>query len=253
MVTGLSPILAVADLQETIRFYTELLGFTSSWMGGDPPDFGAASWGKSRIMFILDSELAGRIEGQQIWLDVENVDDLYDLHLERGAMIVSAIEDKPWGFREYTVRDPNGYDLRFTGQPSHASQGPGVFPSDVEIVRRMPTTEEFDRVTSSAFGHGKARSSVLDRVWRAVIAIDPTGDVIGVARIMFDAQGWFSVWDVAVLPDWQGQRIGTAILQEALAIVREESPGAFVYLFTSKHAFYERLGFVEGAVDVIKV
>jgi ribosomal protein S18 acetylase RimI-like enzyme len=253
MVSGSSPILAVVDLPETIRFYTEVLGFTSSWMGGDPPEFGAAIWGNVRIMFTVDPELAVRIEGQQIWLDTENVDALYALHVEHGAMIVSAIEDKPWGFREYTVRDPNGYQLRFTGQPSHSSQGSGVFPADVKIERRVPTVEEFERVVGGAFYRGGVSNGVLDRTWRAVVAVGPGGEVIGTLRIVFDSPGWFSIWDVAVLPSWQGRRIGTTLMQAALELVREESPGAHVYLFTLKHGFYERLGFAKGSVDTLKL
>jgi hypothetical protein len=38
-----------------------------------------------------------------------------------------------------------------------------------------------------------------------------------------------------------------------LAIVHEESPGAFVYLFTYKHGFYEKLGFTEQTVSLRRV
>ena len=41
-ISSSSPILVAADVPETIRFYTEVLGFGSSWIWGDPPTFGAA-------------------------------------------------------------------------------------------------------------------------------------------------------------------------------------------------------------------
>lgn len=85
------------------------------------------------------------------------------------------------------------------------------------------------------------------------MATIPTGEAIGVARIMYDSPGWFSVWDVAVLPEWQGKRIGTAMMEAAMNVVREESPGAFVYLFTYKPGFYGRLGFETEGVTMRKV
>ena len=62
---------------------------------------------------------------------------------------------------------------------------------------------------------------------------------------MCDAPGWFSIWDVAVVPEWQAQRIGSTMMKEALEMIREASPGAIVHLFTYKHGFYERLGFTK--------
>jgi ribosomal protein S18 acetylase RimI-like enzyme len=253
MVTGCSPILVVADLAETIRYYTEVLGFTASWMGGDPPDFGAASWGNVRIMFRLAPEVGAQTESGQIWIDVDDVDALYALHLERGALIFSPIEDKPWMIREYTVLDPNGYLLRFAGQPSHTPKGVGRLPVDVQILARMPTQEEFEHVAFSGFGHEESRSGSLDKTWRAVVAVDLDGAVIGILRIMRDAGKWFSIWDVAVLPKWQGQRIGTTMMQAALELVRAECPDANVYLFTYKSGFYEQLGFLNGSVHIKKV
>lgn len=253
MVTGSSPIFATADVSEAVRFYTEVLGFTSSWTWGDPPTFAGASWGKVSVMFALSPELVGRVEGQCHWFDVEDVNALYAQHLERGAMIVSPIEDKPWGKREYTVRDINGYDLRFVGDPTHSSRGTGVLPDGVSLERRLPTPEEHLRVAGSAFYKDGVPSGILDRTWKGVVARSPAGEVVGTLRIMYDAPGWFSIWDVAVLPEWQGQRIGTAMMEAALEIVREESAGARVHLFTFKHGFYERLGFTKESVCARRV
>jgi GNAT superfamily N-acetyltransferase len=252
MITGSSPIFAVADVLETTRFYKEVLGFTSSWEWGDPPTFGAATWGKSTINFSYRPDLAGKVEGHEHWFDVEDVNALHAQHLERGAAIVSPIEDKPWGKREYTVRDMNGYHLRFAGSPSYTPKGTGIFPSEVEIVRRKPTLEEYRSLVGKSV-YKNVPPQIFAQTWQGVVALDPRDEVIGTTRIMYDAPGWFSIWDVAVLPEWQGRRIGTALLEEALGIVREESPGAFVFLFTGNQAFYDRLGFGKESVTMRKV
>src|SRR5262249_52318242 len=63
------------------------------------------------------------------------------------------------------------------------------------------------------------------------------------------AAGWFSIWDVAVDPAWQGRRIGSKLMEEAVAFIREAGPGAIGYLFTFKHGFYGPLGFQVGGVS----
>ena len=128
-----------------------------------------------------------------------------------------------------------------------------MLPAEVEILRRMPTTEEHQRIAGSAFYKDGIPTGVLERTWKAVVATDGSGEAIGTTRIMYDAPGWFSIGDVAVLPEWQGRRIGSAMMDTALEIVREESPGAFVYLFTFKHGFYERLGFGKESVQMRRV
>lgn len=253
MLSSSNSILAAVNVVETIAYYKDILGFETSWTWGEPPTFGAASWGPVTIMFAQQPELAANIRGHQHGIMSEQVDKLYQLHQERGANIISPIADQPWGIREYVVEDINGYHLRIGGSPSPRSESSSDFPAGVRIVRRMPTEQEHAEVVAKAFGHEPKFTGALARTWQAVLAIDPEGKVIGTARIMFDSPGWYSIWEVAVLPEWQGQRIGEAIMREALAAVHEVSPGAFVYLFTTKPGFYEKLGFGEQGVSLIRV
>ena len=56
---------------------------------------------------------------------------------------MEALEPKPWGVSEYTVRDPDGYRLRFAGsgrtkEVSHAQ------PAEVRIEARLPTRAELE-------------------------------------------------------------------------------------------------------------
>lgn len=253
VITGSTPIFAAADIEATIAYYKEVLGFETSWTWGEPPTFGSVSLGNVTMMFCLQPDLAAKVQGHQHWFKVEDVDELYEKHRERGAKIVEPIENRPWDAREYVIEDLNGYRLRFAGPPSGPVEKSRPFPEGVQIIRRPPTAEEYALVAGSSFYSGGALSTVLEKTWQGVVAISPDGVTIGTARIMYDAPGWYSVWDVAVSPDWQGQRIGGAIMKETLQMVHEASPGAFVFLFTSKHGFYERLGFGEQMVSMRKV
>jgi uncharacterized glyoxalase superfamily protein PhnB len=253
MVTGSVPILATHDVPAALEFYKDVLGFESSWTWGEPPTFGSVSFANVAVMFNLQPALAKQVEGHQHWFKVEDVDKLYDLHRTNGATIVSTIEDKPWGAREYVVRDLNGYHLRFAGGPGSKAAPSNPFPPGIQIVRRLPKLEEYEAVAGAAFAREDLPQDVLERTWAGVVAISGSDECIGMARIVYDAPGWFSVWDVAVLPAWQGRHVGERIMKEAIALVHDESPGAFLYLFTTKPGFYEKLGFGTETVSMRKV
>jgi ribosomal protein S18 acetylase RimI-like enzyme len=250
-------IFACADIEATIAHYKDVLGFESTWTWGEPPNFGGASLGGVSLMFCLQPDLAAKVRGHQHWFKVEDADDLYAAHRSRGANVASEIADTPWNAREYVVEDLNGYHLRFAGPPKGTGALSKPFPEGVAIRREFPSAEEFERVRQAAFGGQEAfpdkASELLARTWACVTARASSGELIGVTRVMHDAPGWFSVWDVAVLPDWQSQRIGSKLMEEAQAMVREDSPGAFVFLFTFKHGFYEKLGFTKETVTLRRV
>jgi GNAT superfamily N-acetyltransferase len=246
-------IFACSDIEATLAYYKDVLGFESSWTWGEPATFGSASMGGVSIMFALQPELAANVRGHQHWIKVDEADELHRLHRERGARVVEEIEDKPWGMREYVVEDLNGYHLRFAGPSSGEVPASKPFPEGVKVERRKPTAEEYASVAGGAFGHREPIPGLLEGTWNGIVARSPEGASIGVLRIMWDAPGWFSIWDVAVLPGWQAQRIGSAMMKEALELIREASPGAMVHLFTFKHGFYERLGFSLETVSLRRV
>ena len=73
----------------------------------------------------------------------EGIDALCSRHQCHGATIYSPLETKPWGLREYTVRDLNGHYLRFGQRGSDQSAMAGREPaSDVVVVERLATPEE---------------------------------------------------------------------------------------------------------------
>lgn len=251
--TSSTAIFASADIEATLSYYKNVLGFKIDWTWGEPPSFGAVSMDGVSVMFNLQPDLAARISGHQHWFKVEDVDTLYQSHRDRGAKVVEEIGDRPWGVREYTVEDLNGYHLRFAGPPSSEAPPSQPLPEGVTIERRKPSEDEFAKVAREAFGNKEPVPGLLDVTWNGVVARSAAGEAVGVLRIMWDAPGWYSVWDVAVLPEWQSRRIGSTMMKEALEMVREASPGAFVFLFTFKHGFYERLGFGLESVSMRQV
>ena len=246
-------IFVCSDIEATLSYYKGVLGFETSWTYGDPPVFGLVSKGGVTITFHLQPELAAKVRGHPHGIKVDDIDALYRMHRSNGAVIVSEIQDKPWGLREYVIEDLNGYLLTFSGVSEGEVTKSVPFPSGVSIEPRKPTADEFLSVAGCVFDEKEPAPELLESTWSGVVALSPDREAIGVLRVMKDAEGWYSIWDVAVLPEWQGHHIGSSMMRHALAMIREVSPGANVYLFTFKHGFYERLGFEMGTVSTVRV
>ncbi len=241
------PIFAVRDIQETVDFYRNVLGFESSWTWGTPVGFGGARFGQVQVMFNLLPELAARVEEHQHFYYCDDLPALYQRHVAAGADIISPIENKPWGFREYIVRDPNGYHLRFSGplQYEKPATALATIPDYIRIVERKPTREEFLALhTAVGWGETGDPTDIIDRALTAFVAIDTRSNTaVGMTRVVRDAIKWHSLWDVAVRPEYQNQRIGTALVESAVERIKVLAPGSIVHLFTYKPAFYDKLGF----------
>ena len=72
------------------------------------------------------------------------------------------------------------------------------------------------------------------------------GQTVGCAFLTGDNAGFYYVRDVIVHPDWQGRRIGTALMQALMEHLRAHGPAhALVGLFTGSHLhdFYAQFGF----------
>jgi catechol 2,3-dioxygenase-like lactoylglutathione lyase family enzyme len=107
---SLIPILYSDDIRRSIAYYTGILGFPDKWEWEDPPTFGGVNWGDVRIFFCKQDQ--GH-PGTWICINVENVDEYHTTIREKGAVILSPPEDKPWFMREMLVRDPDGHVIRF--------------------------------------------------------------------------------------------------------------------------------------------
>jgi catechol 2,3-dioxygenase-like lactoylglutathione lyase family enzyme len=109
------PILPARDMPVAQAWYCDVLGLGVNWIWKD--DFGSV--GKDCVeLFLYES-----VEPQpgMCSLFVDDVDVVHAHAAERGAEIVSPLEDKPWNVREFSVRDPNGNVLRIgTGVAAEA-------------------------------------------------------------------------------------------------------------------------------------
>jgi catechol 2,3-dioxygenase-like lactoylglutathione lyase family enzyme len=127
--------LAVADLRAALDFYVAKLGFTVGFTwGGDPPTFAGVNLGTVQI-FLSQGTPAPAAHPAAVSFLVEDVDTLYDFHRANGVTIAEPIDDRPYGIRDYAVRDLNGYYLSF-GQHLY-SVGPPIKIERVDVPVRL--------------------------------------------------------------------------------------------------------------------
>lgn len=109
-------VLAVKDLAVSAAYFKEKLGFDLDFTA---PGWEFLSFGDFKVMLgeCRDAPWAHET-GDHSWFAhalVENVDEVYADVTERGAEILSRIENKPWGIREFSVRTPDGHRIAFGG------------------------------------------------------------------------------------------------------------------------------------------
>jgi catechol 2,3-dioxygenase-like lactoylglutathione lyase family enzyme len=120
--TGSSPVLLVSDIQRSVEFWRDRLGFECKVYGA-PPDFASASRDDAVVLFALCADPAAIVPNWKIvdktwnvYIRVDDADAIYAELQERGAPIDYTIYDAPHGFREFGTQDPDGHDIAF-GQP----------------------------------------------------------------------------------------------------------------------------------------
>jgi catechol 2,3-dioxygenase-like lactoylglutathione lyase family enzyme len=112
-------VLAVRNLEESTRFYMDVLGFRRDFGdGSDGWSFLSRDHFKVRLGECPDAKPAGELGDHSyfVYLTVEGLDELHREFSARGAPVASEPEDQPWGMREFSIRTPDGHRIRF-GEP----------------------------------------------------------------------------------------------------------------------------------------
>lgn len=107
-------VLAVRDLQASVAFYRENLGFST--------DFEFDGWSflsRDGVQLMLghcpDQAPASQTGDHSYfaYIEVDDIDKLYGELLASGLASLSAPESKPWGMREFMVTTPDGHRIMF--------------------------------------------------------------------------------------------------------------------------------------------
>jgi uncharacterized glyoxalase superfamily protein PhnB len=117
----ISPTLAVRNMKQTIQFYRDCLGFSMgmAFPDADNPEYADLSKDGMVIMLIPTNNVGIGAEerlgmGVNLYMQIDgNIDEYYDELKNKGVKVMVDIKDEPFGIRDFTVEDINGYKLTF--------------------------------------------------------------------------------------------------------------------------------------------
>ena len=117
----ISPTLAVRNMKETIEFYRDSLGFKLGIAFPDAtnPEYADLSMDEMVLMFIPAENIGIGSEeklgtGVNLYMNIDgDIDEYYQRLKKGGVKIAVDIKDEPYGIRDFTVEDINGYQLTF--------------------------------------------------------------------------------------------------------------------------------------------
>ena len=119
--------IVVRDVRSSVAFY-RLLGFELLRDGGD---FVELTWEQHRLFLAEPS--AFHVEGAvspvppafplaNVRVMVPDVDRYWRLAHEIGAEVAVPVGDRYYGLRDFTIRDPDGFGVRFASLLEHADR-----------------------------------------------------------------------------------------------------------------------------------
>jgi len=112
----ISPMLAVADMDETVNFYLTVLGFTAFMQSAD---YSIVERDGATIHFMkaADESVMTAVRGHtEIYIEVDDISELWRrVQPFRGKYKITELSVRPYGMTEFHIADPNDC-LIFVGQ-----------------------------------------------------------------------------------------------------------------------------------------
>jgi uncharacterized glyoxalase superfamily protein PhnB len=117
----ISPTLAVRDMKQTIQFYRDSLGFKMgmAFPDADNPEYADLSKDGMVMMLVPAQNVGIGAEaalgtGVNLYMQIDgDIDEYYNQLKKKGVKVTVEIKDEPFGIRDFTVEDVNGYKLTF--------------------------------------------------------------------------------------------------------------------------------------------
>jgi lactoylglutathione lyase len=106
-------ILYVSDLAASIRFYRDVLGLPFKFEDAGYAEFATPGtrlglYERRRAEWMTGAPVAPGPAAELVFL-VDDVDSRASLLAARGAAVISAPTDRPWGHRTLHLADPDGF------------------------------------------------------------------------------------------------------------------------------------------------
>lgn len=126
----------------------------------------------------------------------------------------------------------------------------------ITYIEKTPSVSEFNFLTNSV-GWGEREPVIVEEALRNTLyslCVYDDNKLIGFGRIIGDKTIFLYIQDIMVIPEYQGRKIGTGIMENLLKQVdkyKKVNPSIRTYLGASKdkESFYEKFGFISRPND----
>jgi uncharacterized glyoxalase superfamily protein PhnB len=133
------PVVRVKNVDDSIAYYLNTLGFELRWRAGD--SFACVARDKCSIFLTNDNQSQPRM---WIWIGVQNVRALHSQYMASGAKIRNPPENFEWAL-EMQVEDLDGNVLRLGSDPEE-DKPLGVFLDAGGVRWRHLGNQRYERV-----------------------------------------------------------------------------------------------------------
>ena len=122
---------------------------------------------------------------------------------------------------------------------------------NIKYIERFPTPAEYNMLTE-AVGWGTREESIVEEALKNTLyslCVYDGDRLIGYGRLLGDKTIFLYIHSVMVLPEYQGNNIGTGIMNKLIEQINEykkANPNIRTYLGAAKgkEGFYEKFGFI---------
>ncbi len=107
----LMPHLPASDVNRSIAYYQEALGFALAWRTTDG-GFAAMASGDIEVLLLVPWTRDTPPPPQSVYVYVEDPDSLCAEYQQAGADVVELVASRPYGMRDFVIQDPDGHRFR---------------------------------------------------------------------------------------------------------------------------------------------
>lgn len=108
---GSNTVFHVTDIERSIAFYTGALGFQLDFRFGEPTTYAGLSLGPVCLHISAFYPYKDNTGHGNLYISFDEVDSLYQQLAAAGVDFYCPIDDRDYGMRDFSVRDPDGNQI----------------------------------------------------------------------------------------------------------------------------------------------
>ncbi len=106
-------VMTVSNIQQSLAYYRNKLGFEIAFQYGEPAFYAGVCSGSVQLHLIAADRTTRQAGNGAVAIIVDDVDGLHADLQKRGARILEAPTNQPYGLRDFDVADLDGNMLFF--------------------------------------------------------------------------------------------------------------------------------------------